>query len=457
MIPKFRIVAGLAIVVLATTVSAAPDEPPIYEPLPILRASDFIPASMLKGPNFEVEEKVVSDGVFNTYRINSSYANFSPHCTSIAMIRIHEIGAIDQLKDVDKMAVAAGAAVDSVVNMGMGAAHLVTNPVETAEGVGSAVSRLFARIGRGAENAEKTVTSTKTTKTGELPSTPEKVVDASGNVAKDLLGVNRAIRSWAHRLSVDPYTTNPILMDELQDVAHYDAGGRFATHLLPFGVVGTVLGTANTVNNLVWKMGPSELRTLNEKRLKEMGVGDAEIAAFEANKQYNLTLQTRLVASLDFLKGVTGRPEFVAQATGATTIVDARFYQEGAYMAEIYHRTEAPVIGIVTDLPGACVKAKGNRFACLYPFDYLVWTESVAGSAQRLTEYAQTHFPKGTRELWLTGTLSERSAQELKHRHWDVHPKGMYVLPARPATKPEDMETPTPASQSEPTPPAPQK
>ena len=188
-----------------------------------------------------------------------------------------------------------------------------------------------------------------------------------------------------------------------------------------------------------------------------MGVGTDGIAAFEGNKQYNLTLQTRLVASLDVLKDVTGRPEFVTQAAGATTSVDARFYQEGAYMAETYHRTEAPLIGIVTDLPGACVKARGDRFACLYPFDYLVWTESVANSANGLTQYAETHFPRGTRELWLTGGVSARTAQELKERRWDVHPEGMYVLPAQPATKPSDVETPTTTPPNETTPAAPQK
>ena len=91
-----------------------------YEPLPILKASDFLPPSMLKGPDLEVEEKVTSDGVFNTYTINSAWANYRPRCTSIAMIRIHEIGAIAQLKEVDKMAVGAGAVVDSVATWARG-------------------------------------------------------------------------------------------------------------------------------------------------------------------------------------------------------------------------------------------------------------------------------------------------------------------------------------------------
>jgi hypothetical protein len=108
MIRRHRIHASLAIGVLAASLAAAPDDPPAYEPLPILKASDFLPPGWLKGPNFEVEDQVTTDGVFNSYRINSSWANYAPHCTSIALIRINEIGAIAQLKEVDKMAVAAG-------------------------------------------------------------------------------------------------------------------------------------------------------------------------------------------------------------------------------------------------------------------------------------------------------------------------------------------------------------
>lgn len=430
---KHRIPATIAAVVLAATVSAPVEAQP-YEPLPVLKASDFLEARFLKGPNHEVEERVVSDGIFNTYTIQSPFATFQPQGTSLAMIRIHEIGAIAQLEEVDKMAVAAGAAVDSMVNMGTGAVHLITNPVETAEGFGSGVSRLFGRIGRSAKRTQETLGSDGGTANDGTPppSTGAKVADASGNFAKDLLGVNRAVRSWAQKLGVDPYTTNPVLLNELQDVAHYDAGGRFSTKLLPLGIVGTVLGTASTVNSLVWTKGPDELRTLNETRLQAMGVAPEDSRAFLQNKQYNLTLQTRLLASLDTLSEITGRPEFVARAAGAEARVDARFYQESAYMAETFHRTESPLIGIVPDLPGACVISRDDRFACLYPLDYLVWTEGVAEYANRITQHAESKFPKAKRELWLTGRASPHAGNELKERGWIVHERSMSVLPVVP-------------------------
>jgi hypothetical protein len=418
----------------AAPLVASPPSPGSYEPLPTLKASDFLDGSLLKGDNYAVDERVSNDGLFNTYTIQSDFGTFDPRSNSLVRIRIHEMGAIAQLKEVDKVAVAAGAAVDSAVDMGKGTLHLVTNPVETAQGMGGAASRLFARVGRGAKRTEEKLGMDGPVKASAPQSAGAKVASTTQGVAKDVLGVNKAQRAWAEKLFVDPYTHNPVLRDELEEVADYDAGGRFSTKLLPIGVVGTVLGSATTVNSLVYMKEPDELLMLNETRLKAMGVSADDSRAFRLNTSYTLSVQTRLVASLDTLAGTAGRPEYVAQAAAAEEEVDARFFQEGAYMAELFHKQESPILGIVSELPGACVIAKGDRFACLYPVDYVVWTEGVAEFAERATRYAETNFPTAHRELWLTGRASERAVEELKKREWTVREKSMYVLPAAPVT-----------------------
>src|SRR5262249_28486465 len=113
---------------LSAATGAAPHAS-TYETPPVLKASEFLETDLLKGDNYSVDEKVTNDGLFNTYTIQSPFGAFQPRSNSLVRIRIHEMGAIAQLKEVDKVAVAAGAAVDSVVDMGKGAYHLVTNPV----------------------------------------------------------------------------------------------------------------------------------------------------------------------------------------------------------------------------------------------------------------------------------------------------------------------------------------
>jgi hypothetical protein len=450
-----RIVFGLAATLASLGVAGDKD----YETPPVLKAGDFLDAKLLKGPNHEIEKRVVSDGVFNTYTITSKYGTWKVQSTSLAALRVHEIGAIAQLKEVDKIAVAAGGVAASAVGIGKGAVNIVTHPVDTVTGVGEGVIRLFGRIGRGASRAaEKIRSDDKTAAESENLSNPPKrseqsvtgkAARAAGEVAEDVVGVNSAMRSWAKKLDVDPYTRNEVLHRELQGVARYDAGGRFAVNLVPGGAVLTALNTSATVNDLIWMKEPDELVTLNENRLKAMGVAPEVSRSFRLNPQYNLTRQVRLIASLEALGGVSGRAEFVARAAGARADADAQFYTESARLAELFHQTQAPLTSIVGNLPGACVTAGEERFACLYPLDFVAWTEGAAGHIDRITKRAQTDFPKARRELWLAGIASPRTATELQVRGWTLRERGLKLI----SDEPQPENTP----QAPEKPPAPEK
>jgi hypothetical protein len=184
---------------------------------------------------------------------------------------------------------------------------------------------------------------------------------------------------------------------------------------------------------------------MNETRLRAMGVRPEDSRAFRLNGQYNLTRQVRVVTALDALHDVYGRPEFVARAAGAEVDADAQFYMESALLAETFHRTQAPISGIVVNMPGACVLAAGDRFACLFPLDYIAWTEGMAGHFDRITKRVASDFPKMRRELWLTGRVSPRTATELQSRGWTVHEKGLSILSEVP---PEPTPVPTPEKAS---------
>ena len=444
------ILLALCLAALPSTIGAA--DPPFEKP-PVLAASDFLDAATLKGPHHAVEPKVVSDGVFNTYTVASDYGTFKVEGTSLVLLRVHEIGAIAQLKEVDKIAVAAGGIAAGVVDVGKGVVNIITNPVGTVKGVGGGVVRLFGRIGRGAKRtSEKMGEESKATSPPQnlvdrpdvtpVPGTSDagKVAQASGDLAKDLIGVNSAMRSWAQKLRVDPYTRNEVLRKELREVAQYDAGGRFSTKLVP-GAVAFALGAAATADELIWMKEPDVLVSLNEAKLKAMGAAPEDSRAFRLNGQYNLTRQVRLVTALDALSGVYGRPDFVARAAGAQVDADAQFYTESALLAETFNRTQAPVTGIVANLPGACVLAQGDRFACLFPLDYIAWTEGMAGHFDRITKRVEADFPKARRELWLTGSLSPRTATELKKRGWKLHEKSLSLVSEVP---PEPTPVPKP-------------
>jgi hypothetical protein len=428
-----------------------------YETPPVLKASDFLDASLLKGPDYIIEENVSNDGVFNTYTVTSNFGTWKVQSTSLAATRAHEVGAIAKLKEVDKIAVAAGGIAHGAVDIGKGAVAVVTHPVDTVKGVGDGIVRLFGRIGRGAKRtAEKmedekykpepqNLSASPDSQKAGAQSTAGKAVGATGALARDIIGVNSAMRSWAKKLRVDPYTRNEILYGELRDVAQYDAGGRFSVNLAPGGIVLTALSTTATVNDLIWMKEPDELVTLNETRLKAMGASPEVSRAFRLNPQYNLSRRVRLIASLDALPAIPGRPEFVDRAAGAETDADAEFYTQSAMLTDLFNRTQAALSKIVADLPGACVVAQGNRFACLFPLDYVAWTEGVAAHFDRITKAAKSDYPNAKRELWLTGRASPRTATELGSRGWTLREKSLALIsedaqPEKPAEKPAAPE-----------------
>jgi hypothetical protein len=166
-----------------------------------------------------------------------------------------------------------------------------------------------------------------------------------------------------------------------------------------------------------------------------MAVTAADDRAFRLNKRYSLSQQVRLLNALDALSGVGGRAEFVGRAAGAQGDADSQYYVESAVLAERFHRTQAPLTYILDDLPGACVLAGSDRFACLFPLDYIVWTEGFAGHFDRITKRAEKDFPARNRELWLTGSASPRTLTELRDRGWTVHERSLSLMasPAREA------------------------
>ncbi len=418
--------AFLLVIGLGVHTSSAQENggPPAYETPPVLKASDFLEPGLLKGPNHEVEEKVVSDAVFNTYVIDSLYGPYPTQGSSLVAIRVREIDAIAQLDQVDKAAVAAGAILASVVDMGKGVLNVVTNPVGTVTGLGDGAKRLFLRIGRSVTRTSEEMQADKNDQ-GQEKSTGAKIADTSGDVVKDLVGVNTAMRKWAQKLGVDPYTRNALLHQKLQTVATYDAGGRFSTRLIPGGTVVLALGAASTVSSLVWEKDPDEIVTLNEARLTAMGVKPEDSRAFRLNRQYGLARKTLLIASLNALPGVPGRAEYVARAADVEDEAGAQYYVDSAVLLDLFNRKQAPIESIVPDLPGACFAAKGGRFVCGFPLDYVVWTEGVATYMDLLAKRAEADFPKATRELWLTGRVSPRMAQELETHGWKLHENGL--------------------------------
>ena len=153
--------------------------------------------------------------------------------------------------------------------------------------------------------------------------------------------MSKARRQWAHKLGVDPYTTNPVLAKKLDDVAWAAYAGGFAMNFAP---IPPVVGMAASVNTLVWQLPPADIAKKNDAALLKMGVGEPARKAFLKNRFFTPTIQTAFVAALDALGAARGREEAVALATSeAESEDDARFFRRSAALLARYHAKVEPI------------------------------------------------------------------------------------------------------------------
>jgi hypothetical protein len=399
-------ITALACTVVAagatTTAQRAADEPP-----PTFKASALLPAAQMKGPHHTVADAVETPGFYHVFTVTSPYGTFEAHGISQVATRIREITGIAALKDVNEGAVVAKAAGQSVVNVGKGVANAATNPVETAEGIGSGVKRFGVNLGRRTKRAVDGATS-------DAPGPESSATSSAANAGMSLLGVNGAMRKWAKQVGVDPYTTNPVLRGALEHIAELDvAGGIAAKIAVP---IPPVVGTAADVSDLVWGADPEQVRKTNEARAKEIGASQAGAQALFRNGFMTLSRQARLIAALHAVK-VPGVGDYVASAAEAEDEREALFFVESAEMLLTEHKA-SPFASVLTDSRSIVARRANGEVVALLPVDWLRHTAALSEQAQELAARARKELGAKTLRVKLSGRLSEAAGRELTRIGW---------------------------------------
>jgi len=278
------------------------------------------------------------------------------------------------------------------------------NPVETVMGIPGGVGRFFQSAATTISRATEPTANSNSSSQG-----------ASG-AAADLLGVNKAKRRIAKQVGADPYTTNPVLAKQLDDLARAaTAGGVSLDVALAAATAGvaTAISATATVSNLVWDKSPEDIRTIHEQKLAAMGVGADVVRAFVTNRWFTPTLSVPFVERLAQMPA-KGRVAVVALAGTVASEGEARFVLNAISMARQVGTERDPVVAV--DLVGRImvVRTRGGRIEVPAPVDYVVWTEPVKAFAERKDL-------KGTkRNILATGLASARAREGLQATGWSV-------------------------------------
>jgi hypothetical protein len=308
---------------------------------------------------------------------------------------------------------------------------VVDDPVGTARGVPAGVGRFFKRtfrkVRRGVDDVKDAKADRDARKAGEAdetpeagafkgevsPDDPEKSAGAkAGGVAKDVFGWSRARRQWARQLQVDPYTTNPVLAKELDEVAWAAFAGGFVIGVVVPPLPGPVT-TVTRMSDLVWELPPADIEARNEKRLKAMGLDGRPMRDLFRNDHFTPTLSLPLVDAVEALQGVGGREEVVELAAGVGSQEEARFVLRAAEML-VRVNAERPLARLFAVEGALAARTRAGGVLLPVPDDCLAWTEEVAEFV------GDRAWPSGRRELRLAGQASPRAREELARRGWTL-------------------------------------
>jgi hypothetical protein len=430
---------GTALLLLAAmtvwTVPSARGAEKGFETPPTLKAGQVLPAELLSGKRYRVEETVPTDGFLMKFTIVSDFGTFIARSPEMAKTRITEIDAMDRLEKVSKSDAFMAGLKASGREFGQQVGQMISQPVETVKGIPAGGGRFFDRVERGAKTGYQKLGDMKKEEKqsgpppagpgGRLPGGPESnqaqgskmtvqeaAVRMTGKVTADAFGYDDQRRRIARELGVDPYTTNPILTKMLDDIASAAFAGGLGISAFKAAVpAGMAISTTTTLSNWVWDIPPGDLKVQNERSLKAMGVSQNQVDLLLRLPWYTLTLQTRLVKAMERLNKTTGRPSIMPVATTVLSFDQARFVVEAVEMLAGYNEKIAPIKALGKEVPFAGYTGTGTLVVA-GPVDLLSWTEKINRFATRPDLKAKE------RILWLRGKATPLAQQELTALGW---------------------------------------
>ncbi len=379
--------------------------PPV-EPMPTLDASTLAPAELLNGAGYTVDATVPVVGYMGQFTLRAPAGTFSADGAEMLAIRVGELASIAKLGQLSQSGVFADALAASAKKTGAAIGQAVMNPVETVSGIPAGVGRFLQS---GATKISRATESTKGSSQSQRA--------GADDTAKDLLGVNKAKRGIAQQIGADPYTTNPVLAKQLDDLARAAFAGGVSLDVamaVTTAGVATAISTTATVSNLVWEKSPEDIRTVNEKKLAAMGVAADTIRAFATNRWLTPPLSVPFVDDLAQIPAAKGRAAVVKLASTVASESEARFMRNAVSMARQINTERDPVAAL--DVAGRVllVGTRSGRIEVPVPVDYIVWTEPVRAFAERKNL-------KGTqREILTTGVASAGAREGLQAAGWTV-------------------------------------
>lgn len=375
----------------------APEVMPPYEPWPVFPVAAGAPEALLDSPYYSLAPQAYNDGRFNHYLMNSDFGQFLAVGNEMLAIRAHELYTVAVLRRMkDGKAFGRG--------MGAGVKDLVTGPF-----------RAIGGIFRNPLNAVKVLPKQAVQAVGLVAGTVKVVgTGFDKELVKDWMGYVEARNELATKLEVDPNTSNPVLQQELNEVAwRYFAGGvpiRVADAFIPgVPIPGLSLwGGGVSLGKISRAIRPGSAN----RKMRRMGVHRDLRKALTEHTHLTSRHLDEIAEHLFAMKDVAGRDAFFLAAALADSEVASRTYAREALLLRRYHETVAPITEIVAEGYWACARDETGRVVIPVYADHIVWTPALEARLDTLRSAScASTLPEEV--LWTQGTVSPQTCRML--------------------------------------------
>lgn len=262
----------------------------IASPAMMFRASDILRPEILRGPNYEIDEKVTLDRYRFVFEIKTSWGSVEAHGMPMLQLRLSEIRAIQRAKIISRDPQYIDGVLHAIKMTPKGAYVVVTDPVGSVR---------------------------------RFPEGIRRVYHTRYNEADKRAGCD-VRRRIAVEIGCDPETTNPILICLLDEMARKQGMGSIAAQVgMNFGLYGISLlpVTAQFKETLANKL-PHEIHPQIEQELIGLGVTPETAARFTLSQQFTTTQK---LVFLFYLRRLPGqhRAALVEAAVDTATEAEA--------------------------------------------------------------------------------------------------------------------------------------
>lgn len=375
---------------------------------PLFSAAGLLTPDWLKGPHHSVQEEVVNDGAEHHFVVTSGSGEFPAVGMAMLRTQVIEAEAIAALKSVRQSEVFVEALKTQLLYPLQGLKILLTDPRRLGRSVGGGLLEFLAMPGE----VSKFETS-----------------EQEDSMTKSAIGFSYMKRKLAFQFGVDPYSSNPALQDELNELSWIAFSADLAPQIgyvfMPAPAIMWMTFSATRwtsyLDEQVRDHSPTDLRAMARTKLLKMGISEEDIHRFFLNGHYSPRHSIIITAALDELADVDNRDAFLAVAKEANSEELVLFYEHIVEMMRGYHIHIGPVDRLLVLPRIPALYTKNRTLVVMLPIDYLFWTQRVASVAHALTTHVPDRPRIARRELWIAGNVSPRARHELESLGWTVY------------------------------------